>query len=69
MTDAAVAWAILIVGWIIPMLHVVVSPRSGGFAPPPGSSCPIGPRLGWMIMVLLLGPVGWALFWRARVRR
>ena len=28
----------------------------------PGSGCPLGPRVGWLVLVLLLGPVGWLLY-------
>ena len=60
------AWAILIFGWILPLLHVTFSAKSGSWTPPPGSRCPIGPRPGWVVMVLVLGPVGYLLYWRSR---
>lgn len=66
MTAALVAWAILIGGFVLPLLHVAVSPASGSWRPPPGSRCPMGPRVGWLVMVLMLGPIGWLLYIRAR---
>jgi hypothetical protein len=47
---------------------VLLSPRGGRWTPPPGSRCPLGPRVGWIVLVLLLGPVGWLMFWRSRRR-
>ncbi len=69
MTETAIAWTVLLVGFVLPMLHIALSKGVGGWTPPPGSRCPIGPRPGWLVMVLLLGPIGWLLFWRAQRRR
>jgi hypothetical protein len=60
------AWAVLLAGWAAPLAHVLLSRRSGPFAPPPGTRCPLGPRTGWLVLVLLLGPVGWLLYLRGR---
>jgi len=60
------AWLIVILGYILPLGHVVFSPRGGAWLPPPGSRCPFGPRTGWLVIVLLLGPIGWLLYMRAR---
>jgi len=62
------AWLILGFGYLLPLAHVIFSPRGGSWTPPPGSGCPIGPRLGWVVLVLLLGPFGWLMFWRSRKR-
>ena len=62
------AWFLLIGGWILPMLHISLSPRGGPFLPPPGARCPMGPRTGWLVLALLLGPVGWALYLKGRRR-
>ncbi|MGH6946001.1 MAG: hypothetical protein ACREDZ_01620 [Kiloniellales bacterium] len=62
------AWTILVLGWLLPLAHVTLSRRSGSWLPPPGSRCPLGPRLGWITLVLLLGPLGWLLYWRSRRR-
>ncbi|MGQ0664006.1 MAG: hypothetical protein ACT4P2_10575 [Pseudomonadota bacterium] len=51
-----------------PLLHVLLSPSAGPFRPPPGARCPLGPRTGWLVLVLVLGPFGWLLF-MARRRR
>lgn len=63
------AWSILILGYLLPLAHVLLSPAGGSWRPPPGSGCPLGPRAGWLVLVLLLGPIGWLLFLRARRRR
>jgi hypothetical protein len=68
MEEKLLAWAILGLGWLLPLAHVMLSPRGGSWTPPPGSGCPLGPRVGWIVLVLLLGPVGWLLFWRSRKR-
>ena len=62
-------WPFLIGGYLFPLLHVALSVKSGPWRPPPGSSCPLGPRTGWLVMVLLLGPIGWLLFLSARYRK
>jgi hypothetical protein len=64
--SAATAWIIMIIWFIIPILHVVTSIKGGSWHPPKGSTCPFGPRTGWLIIVLLLGLVGWAIFLRAK---
>ncbi len=55
--------------YVAPLLHVLLAPGAGSFRPPPGSRCPIGPRFGWLVMVLLLGPIGWLMFMRRRSAR
>lgn len=66
MTETALAWLILIGGWLLPLLHVLLSRRSGPWRPPADSRCPFGPRVGWLIFVLLLGPFGWLAYLRRR---
>ncbi len=65
----AIAWLVLVFGFALPLVHVAASPRSGPWGPPPGSRCPLGPRAGWVVLVLFLGPLGWLLYLRARARR
>ncbi len=65
----AVLWLVLLLGFVAPLLHVALSPRSGPWLPPPGARCPFGPRTGWLIIVMMLGPLGWLLYARARWRR
>jgi hypothetical protein len=60
--DRTLALVVVSVFYVAPLLHVLLSPSAGGFRPPPGSRCPMGPRLGWLVMVLLLGPIGWLMF-------
>lgn len=62
------AWLILGLGFALPLLHVCLARNGGAWLPPPGSRCPLGPRVGWIVMVLLLGPVGWLLFALSRRR-
>lgn len=64
--DVVTAWIILIIWLIVPTLHVLASPDGGSWKPPKGSKCPVGPRAGWLIIVLFLGLVGWLLFLRSR---
>ncbi len=35
------AWLIVILGYLLPLAHVVLSPRAGSWGPPPGSGCPL----------------------------
>jgi hypothetical protein len=69
MSATLIAWAVLIGGYLLPLAHVALSPRAGSWRPPPGAGCPMGPRVGWLVLVLLLGPIGWLLFYSARYRR
>ena len=62
----SVGWTIWIIFQILPFIHVLVSPRSGSFRPPPVSKCPVGPRVGWLVIVLLLGLIGWIMYMRRR---
>jgi len=64
--DPLLAWLLLIFGWLLPLGHVLVSPAAGPWRAPPGSGCPLGPRAGWLVMVLLTGILGWLLFRRRR---
>ncbi len=63
------AWMALIFGYLLPLAHVLLLPAGGAWLPPAGARCPVGPRVGWIVLVLLLGPVGWMLFLHARWRR
>ena len=66
--DPLLAWAILVIGFLLPVLHVALSPAGGPWRTPPGARCPLPPRLGWLVLVLTLGPLGWVLFMAARRR-
>lgn len=61
MTTAG-AWTFLIVGFVLPLIHVGISPKSGPWKAPPEAGCPIGPRWGWLVIILFLGPIGWLMF-------
>ncbi|MDH3594429.1 MAG: hypothetical protein OEM93_06200 [Rhodospirillales bacterium] len=69
MSATVIAWLVLVCGFVLPLAHVVLSPSGGSWTPPPGARCPFGPRVGWLVMVLFLGPLGWLLFVRSRRRR
>ncbi|MCW2243473.1 hypothetical protein [Azospirillum canadense] len=62
-------WLILFALYGAPLLHILLSPRGGSWRPPPGSRCPFGPRVGWLVMVLILGPIGWLMFVLRRTPR
>jgi hypothetical protein len=67
--DQTTALLVVLALYVAPLLHVLISPSAGSFRPPPGSRCPMGPRLGWIVMVLLLGPIGWLMFMTRRRRQ
>ena len=66
--SAALAWTVLIVGFALPMLHVALSPKAGPWRMPPGAGCPFSPRIGWLVIVMFLGPIGWLMFVGRRKR-
>jgi hypothetical protein len=66
--DSITALAVIAVFYAAPLLHILVSPSAGPLRPPPDSRCPIGPRVGWLVLVLLLGPIGWLMFMTRRGR-
>ncbi len=63
------ALAVLFVGFVLPLGHVIFSKSAGPWRMPPGSSCPFSPRIGWLVIVLLLGPIGWLMFVTRNRRR
>ncbi len=67
--DPAMGWLVLAVFWGLPLAHVALSPQAGPWRAPEGAGCPFSPRVGWLVMVLLLGPVGWLLFVFRKRRR
>lgn len=69
MSAELIAWLVLVFGFALPLAHVALSPASGPWTPPPGSGCPLSPRVGWIVLILFLGPLGWLLYLRARLRR
>ncbi len=69
MSATLIAWLVLVFGFALPLIHVAASRASGSWRPPAGSGCPLGPRAGWIVIVLFLGPLGWLLYLRARARR
>lgn len=69
MDASQLGWIVLVFGYLLPLAHVALSPRGGPWRPAPGAGCPFGPRAGWIVIVLLLGPIGWLLYLQARRRR
>lgn len=67
--DQITALVIVAVFYLLPLVHVALSPSAGPLRAPPGARCPLSPRVGWIVMVLLLGPIGWLLFVTRRRRR
>lgn len=67
--DATMAAAVLVLFYGLPLLHVLLTPSAGPWRAPEGARCPFSPRVGWIVLVLLLGPVGWLLFVFRRRRR
>ena len=66
MAEKLVAWLFLIGFYLLPIAHVALSPKGGPWRAPPDARCPFSPRVGWLVIVLLTGAVGWLLYWRAR---
>jgi len=48
---------------------VALSPALGPWRAPRETRCPFSPRVGWLVIVLFLGPVGWLLFMAKRRAR
>ena len=69
MSPVLFAWLLLIFGYLLPLIHVALSRDAALSRPAAPSRCPFSPRAGWIVMVLLLGPLGWLLFVRTRRRR
>jgi len=68
----AAAWAVIVIGFVLPLIHVAVSREIAAPAPAnpeTGATCPFSPRTGWIVIVLFLGPVGWLMFIASRRKR
>ena len=63
-----IAWSVVLIGYLLPLAHVVLSKHGGPWRAPAEGRCPFSPRAGWIVMVLLLGVFGWLLYMRARRR-
>ncbi|MEK9672850.1 MAG: hypothetical protein VW268_10175 [Rhodospirillaceae bacterium] len=73
--SATAAWIFIIVGFVLPLIHVMITP---GLTPPPAAhgadseakgTCPFSPRTGWIVIILVLGPIGWLMFIASRRKR
>lgn len=69
MDPQIIAFAILIFGFLLPMAHVAFSSSAGPWRMPPEARCPFSPRIGWLVIVMLLGPIGWIMFMTRKHRR
>jgi len=69
MSEIWLAWTILIVGYVLPLTHVALSPSAGPWRMPPEARCPFSPRIGWLVIVLFLGPIGWIMFMTRRKKK
>lgn len=66
----AAAWTVLIVGFALPLIHVALSKDIGPATPgADGGTCPFSPRIGWIVIVLFLGPIGWLMFMGSRRKK
>jgi hypothetical protein len=63
-----IAWTVVVLGYLLPLAHVALSPSAGPWKAPDGGRCPFSPRVGWLVIVMLLGVIGWLMFWRSRRR-
>ena len=63
------AWLFLVFFYLLPIGHVVTSPKGGPWRMPPEARCPFSPRVGWLVIVVTLGALGWLLYLRGRGRR
>src|SRR5262245_33246678 len=67
--ETSLAIVVLVVFYGLPLVHVILSPSAGPWRAPASASCPFSPRVGWIVLVLLLGAFGWLLFVSRRRRR
>ncbi|MEQ9170354.1 MAG: hypothetical protein RIE87_04015 [Rhodospirillales bacterium] len=66
----AAAWAVIVIGFVLPLIHVALSKDiAPGKPAEDGAACPFSPRMGWLVIVLFLGPVGWLMFMASRRKR
>ena len=47
-------------GFIFPLIHVVLTMKPATQLD--ASKCPFSSRTGWIIIILILGPLGWLMF-------
>lgn len=66
----AAAWAVIVIGFALPLVHVALS-KDIATAPTAqsGGTCPFSPRMGWLVIVLFLGPIGWLMFMASRRKK
>ncbi|MBB3065303.1 DUF2897 family protein [Limibacillus halophilus] len=69
LSETLLAWAFILGFYVLPLLHVILSPRGGAWRVGPDTRCPFAPRIGWLVIVLVLGIIGWFLFMRATAKR
>ena len=67
-SPVVVAW-LIVISFLLPLLHVALSPALGPWRASKETRCPFSPRVGWLVIVLFLGPIGWLLFMAKRRAR
>ena len=65
--ELIIAWSIVLFAFVLPLGHVAFTKDM--MPAPDASTCPFSPRMGWIVMVIFLGPLGWLLFMHARARK
>lgn len=65
LSQTLLAWAFILGFYILPLTHVALSSRGGAWRVAKDARCPFAPRVGWIVIVLVLGAIGWVLFMRA----
>ena len=53
---------LLTIWYVFPILYVSLSKKGGQWFPIKNSSCPFGPKTGWLIIIIFLGAIGLILF-------
>lgn len=69
MDSQILAYVILIFGFVLPMVHVAFSASAGPWRMPAEARCPFSPRIGWLVIVAFLGPIGWLMFVTRKTRK
>ena len=58
----SIALTILVAVYVLPLAHVILSPKAGPWKLPDKTRCPFSPRIGWIVIILFIGVFGWLMF-------